>query len=175
VEGRKSSEKVYLNRDLSSYLPTKHPRHSVLNLVSTGTFIDLIVSKMLSDFSVVASSSTISHLASNSFVPSSSEPGGSSPEPEAVYPCPWPKNYHTCDIIDGFRHMDSTKMMDKFPSVEDRFLKVFKQGLRSTTYYNACHRLKTLKQEDIDRSKAAMRTPEGLWSHLAKSVSLRKQ
>jgi hypothetical protein len=70
--------------------------------------------------------------------------------------------------------MDAKKMIAKFPSVEDRFLEVFEHGFRNAMYYDAWRRLKSMKQKDIDYSWAAMHTPRGLWSRLAKKYPLRK-
>jgi hypothetical protein len=70
--------------------------------------------------------------------------------------------------------MDSEKMMWKYLSVDDSFLEVFEQGFRNATYYDARRRLKLMKKGDIDSSKGAMRTPQGLWSCLAKKSPLKK-
>jgi hypothetical protein len=153
-------------------LPTKCLR----KLPLASTFEDPIDVDMLSDSSAAASSSTAPYLPSHLSIPlTSSKHGSISPEPELVYPGLWPKNYQTWELLDGFHRMDSKGMIAKFPTVEERFLEVFEQGFHNATYYDACHRLRAMKQKDIDLSIVAKDTPEGLWSCLVKSVPLRKQ
>ena len=159
----------------TSQLPAAKRARSVSTVVSKGVLADPIEIESLSDSSDPPSSPIMPYFLSKSSSPSSSEHDSSSSEPEqGVYPGPWPSNYHTCDILDGFRRMDAKKMIAKFPSVEDRFVEVFEQGFRNATYYDARRRLKSMKQKDIDHSRAAMRTPRGLWSRLAKKYPLRK-
>jgi hypothetical protein len=78
-------------------------------------------------------------------------------------------------MLDGFQRMDSKKMIEKYLTIEDRFLEVFEHGFHNATYYDVCCRLRAMKQDDIDHSRDVMCTLKGLWSYLAKKVLLRRQ
>jgi hypothetical protein len=161
----------------TSQLPAKRHRSLVSRLASKGGFTDPINIESLSDSPTPSASPTIPHIPPSSPSPSRSlgERRNLSPDPELGFAPRWPLAYHTCDMLDGFRRMDSKKMIAKYPTVEDRFVEVFEHGFHNATYYDARRRLKAMKQTDIDHSRDAMRTPEGLWSRLAKKVPLRRQ
>lgn len=82
----------------------------------------------------------------------------------------WPGSLYTSDLLRGFRRMDLVKI----GSTEDRFNKVF-PGAKFVrqTYYDARTRLGMMAQQDIDHSVAAVDTPKGLWSRLARLYPLK--
>jgi hypothetical protein len=168
-QSRSSLTKRTIKEEPSS---RKCPRLSASQLVSKGAFTDPINIDYSSDSSTASNPSKIFLLPATpkSHLPSSSSEGSQ----EQGYPAPWPANSYTCEILNGFRKMDSKQMMTQFPLVEDRFLQVFQYGFHNVTYYDARRRLKAMNQTDIDHSVAAQLTPEGLWSRLAKTVPLRK-
>ena len=87
---------------------------------------------------------------------------------------PWPAGVFTCDMLDGFRSMDSHTMACDYPNINEHFEHIFSASYRHATYYDACRRLKAMNQHDIDLSVAALRSPNGLWSRLAKDIPLKK-
>jgi len=80
----------------------------------------------------------------------------------------------TCDMVNGFRLMDSHIVQRDFPSIEERFRQIFDTPYRHSTYYDARRRLKAMRQQDIDSSVTASHTVKGLWSRLAKNIPLKK-
>lgn len=81
----------------------------------------------------------------------------------------WPGSMYTSDLLRGFRKVDSN-----IGSIEDRFKQAFPDvRFVRQTYYDARTRLSMMAQKDIDRSVAAIDTPKGLWSRLAKLYPLK--
>jgi hypothetical protein len=95
------------------------------------------------------------------------------PEPPLIIN-PWPAGVFTCDIVNGFRSMDSRIMLRDFPDIKDRFRHIFRTAYHHSTYYDARRRLRAMNQDDIDLAVDAAHTPTGLWSRLARDVPLKK-
>lgn len=89
------------------------------NMLTTASCYDPVDVDMLSDSSAVASTSA-TPLCSPSTL---SECDSILPKADFGYPALWPKNYQTYQIVNGYCMMDLKKMMVKFPTVEEWFLR----------------------------------------------------
>lgn len=113
--------------------------------------------------------------------------GNSSPMPTSPIPTPsspmpvmtsntssWPTRWYAKDVIHGLKKMHEMRKAKIRESCEERFTTVF-PGVTfvNSTYYDALKRLQQARQEDLEKAVLAGRTPQGRWSHLAKTIPLR--